>query len=703
MAKRRNLDKILVRQLDQADCGIACLSTVVRFYGGDASLEALRDLCGATKSGTSLLGLKKAAEELGFDADGYELEGMDNLAMVKHPAILLTTLENGAHHYVVFFEFRNGKIKVGDPGQGIVQYARDAFGSVWRNGIFLQLTPNSEFAFKCKTERDFRLVRKLLRPDFTLLLTSFVLGIGIAGVGFSTAIFSQRLIDDILPSENKMKLALSLILVMALLCARAGVSYLRGLLMVSQSKTFNNSLVDYFYRRLIRLPKSFFDSRKTGDFVARIGDTSRIQAAVSVITGSALIDVVVILFSCLFTTFYSGTISALIAIVTPCYLILISRRVKSIVRGQNEVMSSHAFCESHFIDTIQCVTVIKSFNRQLFFDRLNRKIFGSFQDQNFKLNKMVIKFGTWVEIVGVIFTVSMFGLCSAMVLARKLQMGEMVALLAVAGNILPSINNLVAANVQWQEAKIAFARMAELTNNKPEWIEDDEESERQHFEWHSLKALGVSFSFPGRSKLLKGISFELKRKEMIAFFGESGSGKSSIFQILQRFYSPQAGEIQVNGNDWNQIPTSSWRSSMGYVPQEIKMLNGTILYNICLDDSEHDLQRVITLSNRLGLNTFFDSFPQQYLTTVGEEGITLSGGQKQLVALLRALYNSPQLLLLDEATAAMDAELEDFILTKMQELKMEMGIIMITHRMEVAKRCDKIFALRDGNLDRMND
>ena len=703
MTRKVNFDRVLVRQQDQADCGIACLSTIVRFHGGETSIESLRDLSGTTKSGTSLLGLRMAARELGFDADGFELDDMGNLSAVKHPAILLVTRQN-APHYVVSFEYKNGKVRIGDPACGVVQYSMNEFELLWKDRFFLQLTPNSGFDFRCKRPGNgFSLISKLLRDDFTLLLTSLMLGITIAGIGFSTAIFSQRLIDDILPSGNKMKLGLSLILVMMLLCARAGVSYLRGLLMVSQSRTFNNRIVDYFYSSLIRLPKSFFDSRKTGDFVARIGDTSRIQAAVSVVFGNALIDAIVLLLSCLFTTFYSFTISALVITAIPCYLVLVANRVKPIVRSQKEVMSSHAFCESHFIDTIQGVTVIKSFNKQSFFDRLNQKIFGSFQEQSFKLNKVVLKFGTLVEVIGIVFTVSMFGLCSVMVLAKRIQMGEMVALLTVASNILPSINSLVAANVQWQEAKIALARMAEFSNNKPEWMDGDEESELKHFEWHSLNVRDVSFSFPGRCMLLKGISFEMSRKEMIAILGESGSGKSSIFQILQRFYNAQTGEILVNGRDWAEISTASWRNSVGYVPQDIKILNGTILYNICLNDSRHDLRRVMMLSKRLGLDKFFEGLPQQYLTSVGEEGINLSGGQKQLVALTRALYNRPQLLLLDEATAAMDTELEDFILKKLQELKKEMGIIVITHRMRIARKCDKIFVLRDGSLNRLND
>lgn len=192
---------------------------------------------------------------------------------------------------------------------------------------------------------------------------------------------------------------------------------------------------------------------------------------------------------------------------------------------------------------------------------------------------------------------------------------------------------------------------------------------------------------------------ESSKGEIVALLGESGSGKSTLLQILQKFYDYERGKIIINQNvDWNKISHQAWRSHIGVVPQEIKIFSGSLLDNICLGDTQKEAEDIVLFCREYGFDRYFEEFPQNYLTILGEEGVNISGGQKQLVALARALYQKPQLLLLDEATSAMDNKMEQFVLDLLNKIKVEASIIIATHRLRPAKQADRIYIIENGRI-----
>ncbi len=190
---------------------------------------------------------------------------------------------------------------------------------------------------------------------------------------------------------------------------------------------------------------------------------------------------------------------------------------------------------------------------------------------------------------------------------------------------------------------------------------------------------------------------------MTVLLGEVGSGKSILLQILQKFQSYEEGEIWVNETiPFNEIASDNWRKNIGIVPQEIKIFNSTLIENIVLGDVMNKGEKAIGFCQKLGFDKFFSHLPQSYLTIVGEEGINLSGGQKQLVALARALYRQPSLLLLDETTSAMDSKTEGFVLDLLEKLKPDLGILMVTHQKSIAEKADHIYELIEGRTAKIN-
>ncbi len=693
----KKIKKTFVLQQDYSDCGVACLQSLVKYYDGNISLEKLREISGTTKQGTTLLGLFQGANQIGFTAQGNEA---DIEAIIDHgkPLILHVLLNKQLQHYIVCYGFKNEKFVIGDPGKGIVYYSKSELDEIWNSKKCLTLEPNSSFQkIKSIRHEKRRWILNLIKEDYDLLGISVVFGMAISVLGLVMAVFSQKLIDNILPSKDLQKLFLSIGLVAFLLIVRIGFTALRHYMLITQSKQFNNRIIDFFYSSLLFLPKSFFDSRKIGELVARLNDTRRIQRVITHIAGNFIIDFLVTITSIAFLFFYSKITGFIALLSLPFYFLLIYLFNKKIIKAQHDVMVSYANSEGNYVNTMTGVAAIKNFNRQPYYTEKNKTIYGTFQDKIFDLGKIDIRLGLFSGIGGVIFLMIVLSYTSYLVFNGLMLLGELMAIISIISSLLPSVNNLALVMVPINEAKVAFNRMFEFTNITPETTDI---IENDMITFNSLEIQNLSFRFPGRKRILEDINIKLNRGELIAIIGETGCGKSTLAYLLQKFYKAESGDIIINNNKpLNAINTNTWRSIIGVVPQDIHIFNGNVIDNICLGDSEKEAEKVLKFLVDNGFEKFINELPQSYLTILGEEGINLSGGQKQIIGFARALYRNPQLLILDEATSAMDKVTEEFITSLIKKLKEEIAVFYISHRFHVLKNIsDRIYVIVKGRI-----
>jgi ATP-binding cassette, subfamily C, bacteriocin exporter len=695
MVDVKAIRKSYVKQQDQSDCGVACMVSLVRFFGGDCSLESLREASGTNKQGTTLLGLYQTAQVIGLQAEPLEATETTQLKSLNSPAILHVVLEEKRQHYVIYHGFLNGKYILLDPDKGLVFMELAELDLLWKSKALLSLYPNESFELKStQNSQKKKWIIDMVHEDVPVFGASIVLGIMVTVLGLTTSIFSQKLIDEILPERQTEKLVVGMVLVGVLLLGRSLIGYVRGRLLVKQSKDFNLRMISGFYGSLLRLPKSFFDSRKTGDMVARMNDTRRIQQAVSSLVSEIVVEVLLVIVTLMAVYLYSYPIGLLVSVVLPFYFVLVYHFHKPISSHQQSVMKSYSLTESHYIDTLQGVGSIKALNKEVNYEKLNGNIYGYFQEQVFKLGNLGIRFGLVSNLLGIVFIISVLAYSSHLVLLTELQIGEMVAILGFSGMIIPAVGKLAMANIQLQEAKIAFDRMYEFVSAKPEPI-NAVHPVPEYIQ--NLDVKNIDFRFPGRKALLKGINLSIEKGKLITILGESGGGKSTLLQILMKFYDAGSGNIFINGSlKLGDLNTGDWRRSIGYVAQETKIFNGTLLENICLDDINTHGDAVKGFCKEIGMGNFFESMPQGYMTLVGEEGINLSGGQKQLVALARALYHQPKILLLDEFTGAMDRNTENMMLELLQKLKAIMPMLLVTHKIRPALQSDFVYILENG-------
>jgi ABC-type bacteriocin/lantibiotic exporter with double-glycine peptidase domain len=703
MRNSKSIQKNFSLQQDMSDCGVVCLQNILKYYQADISLEKLREWSGTMRQGTSLLGLYEAARKCGFEASGASAERVDNLYDVDEPCILHVTIDKQLLHYIIYYPVRSAGDKpntflVGDPAKGVFYMTREELDEIWESKSVLLLKPTQQLSqWQRQKQKRWRWLLETLKEDKHLMYVAVVLGIFAAVLNISTAIFSQRLIDHIIPQKDGGRLIVGLLFLALLLVMRSGFNFIRQYLLLKQGYQFNTRLNGRFYKSILYLTKSFFDNRKTGDLIARLNDTLRIQEAVSYILGEMAIQFLLLLVSVLFIFLYSWPIGIFCLMILPAIIGVVNYFQKDILDQQRAVMSAHAQNESNYVDTIRGISTVKVMNRENLFVGVARNIFNVFQGAIFKLGNIRNRFNASMEVTAALFLLIIIGWCSWEVLETHMKAGEMIAILQMAGWLVQTSVIVALTNLQVQEARVALDRMYEFTAVEPEYDATAmEKTAGNNLQFEKLSVEKVSFRFPGKKQLLKNISFEVRKGEIIALTGESGQGKSTIMQLLQKFYSPEAGSIVFNNQTLPTVNTIDYRKLIGVVPQDIMVFSGTLVDNICFETTEQEAMKVIEFCKQHGFDEYFSNFPQGYGTILGEGGVALSGGQKQLLALARCLYANPQLLLLDEPTSAMDANTEQFVIGVLQSIRQQSGIIIISHKDSLTQIADNVYTLQSG-------
>ncbi|QHI36270.1 Multidrug resistance ABC transporter ATP-binding and permease protein [Kordia antarctica] len=566
-----------------------------------------------------------------------------------------------------------------------------AFGIIYQVILSLTIDENSEkFTKRHQLRKQWFL--NILKPDHKTIGYSFILGLCIAILGMSIAVFAQQLIDQILPSKNTNMLIFSIVIVSVLLLVKVFFTTLRDNFLISQSKDLNNRIIDRFYTSLLRLPKPFFDTRKIGELVARFNDTQRIQNVIKVIIGNVVIHTLISIVSLAFLFYYSWKIGLIAAISLPFYFLFIYGFNTKIIVAQKEIMRSSTDNESNYINSIQNISTIKNTKRLSVFQKMNQRMYGNFQDKIFQLGKINVRLSLFSSVFGVLFLMGVLMYAAFEVYSGFMLIGELTAVLCIASSLLPSVASLALVAIPINEAQVAFDRMHELIA-----LEEESSEKTLITQFESLTITDVSFAFSRRKQILNKINIQVSKNQCIAIVGESDCGKTTLSQLIQKKYTHTNGEILVNEKiPLQQISTKDWHTMIGVIPQEIIIFPGTLFDNIVLGKKD-SLQNVDAFITEYSFEDFIQSLPKGYATLLGKDGINLSDGQKQILALIRVLYKKPQVLILDEFTATMDRNTAMFVFKVLKQLKSKITIIIISHHLQYLKLVvDEIYIIQEG-------
>jgi ATP-binding cassette subfamily B protein len=637
-----------------------------------------------------MLDLVFAAKKLGLDAEGgrgnYEALMKENLPCIAHVRI-----ENQRTHYVIVYKIKESVLLLGDPGKGLYKMNREEFERIWKSNAVILLKPQTNVYNRIQIHWT-QWILAYFKQESLWINQSIFLGILYTVLGLLTALLIQKLIDEIIPLKNVRHIAYFGGLLSIFLLIRAGAAYLRDRFLVILNKRLSKSINGEFLEHIFKLPKHFFDTRKKGDITARIHDIIRIQQAVVRISGVFIIDILIVIGALLMIFYFSGLIGFIMLIFIPLYGLMLFHYSRPFKKLQNDVMRDFARVESVYIDSLEGVDDILNFNVSEPFTRTNKLIYGMFQDKIETLGFTRTRLTFLVESSSALITVAVLALGAVAINKEQLMLGEMIACYSLLSYVMPAINRSIESNISMQGAFIAIRRLMDLL-----LVEKEADSGKLPFDMkNSLCIKRAKFSWSAGCQLFQNLDLRLDKGKLIALWGPSGEGKTTLVQLINRKYRPEEGKILLDGISAEDIKLGEYRKNIAIVPQQVKLFNGTIAENIVLGRPTTSMDEQRNLIHRYGFSDFFARFEHGLYTHIGEDGRILSGGEKQMVGLARALFDQPEILIIDEGLTALDREIEKRIFTILSKYAKNHSVLINTHNFRIIMQTDYLYVLKNG-------
>jgi len=686
-----------IQQRDITDCGAACLASIAAHYQLQLPISRIRQYAGTDKRGTNILGLIEAAEKFGFQAKGAKglIESLSNIPL---PAIAHIILQNGLHHFVVIFKVTKTEITFMDPADG--QYHKkkiSEFEKVW-TGVIVLLVPDESFAKGNETTSITIRFWQLVMPHKGIMIQALLGAVVYTILGLSSSIYMQKLIDFVLPDGNIRLLNLLSLGMILILILQVFIGTFKTILGLYTGQQIDARLILGYYKHILKLPQRFFDTMRVGEITSRINDAVKIRMFINDVALSMIVNALIVIFSIALMFLYYWKLAVIMLCIIPIYIFiyLISNVINK--RWLRVLMENSAELETQLVESISTAGTIKRFGIEEYTNTKTEFKFFTLLNSIYKSGIKLLYLGTSTDFATRLFTILILWAGAYFVINRELTPGELLSFYALIGYFTGPANSLISANKSIQDALIAADRLFEIIDleiecndvNKvelvPELIDDI------HFN-------KVYFRYGTRAMVFQGLDLVIKKGNSTGIVGESGSGKSTLLSLLQNIYPLKEGNISIGGLNLLHISNKSLRKVVSVVPQQIDLFSGTIIENIAIGEYEPDLKRILELSRMLGINDFIEQLPTGYSSLLGEQGVNLSGGQRQKIAIARALYRNPEILILDEATSNLDQLSESKVQTTLEWFKAQgKTIIIIAHRLSTIKNVDTILVLKEGKL-----
>jgi ATP-binding cassette subfamily B protein len=653
------------------------------------------------------MGLSDAAEKLGYKTLGLKIDFTTLIEDIPLPCIC----HWNKYHFVVIYKIdKTGKVYISDPSYGLITYSKEEFIRFWignnadentEEGVILVLetTPSffqNEFD-ENKSKASFSFLSKyLLKYKFLVIQ----LAVGLLAGSLLSLIFpflTQSIVDVGIQNQDLNFIYLVLLAQIMLFIGRTGLEVIRSWILLHLSARINISIISDFFIKLMKLPISFFDTRMTGDIMQRINDHHRIEQLLTTSSLNTLFSLVNLIIFSIILLFYDYRLFIVYLVGAVCYigwiLFFLKRRKELDYKRFSQVSQE----QSKVIELINGMQEIKLQNAE----KQKRWNWEFVQVKLFKVNIKSLSLEQWQSVGGNFINqmkdILVSFLSAKLVLSGNLTLGMMLSVQYIIGQLNSPLLQLVDFIRQTQDAKISLERLGEIHDKEDE--ENTEEQYATEIPQTDIEIENVSFRYIGSDQFVfENLNLTIPYQKTTAIVGASGSGKTTLLKLLMKFYEPNTGEIKLGNTNLKNISPKIWRNHCGVVMQEGYVFNDTIAENIAVGEDYIDKEKLRKSVEIANIKDFIENLPLSYNTKIGNEGVGVSGGQKQRLFIARAVYKSPDYIFFDEATSALDANNEKIIMENLEKFFKGKTAIVIAHRLSTVRHADKIIVLDKGKV-----
>jgi ABC-type bacteriocin/lantibiotic exporter with double-glycine peptidase domain len=688
----------VVRQHSEEDCGAACIATVAKHYGRNLAIYRVREVVGTGSRGTTLLGLNRGAEALGFNTRQVKAsnEFIEQLQNAPLPAIIHWK----GYHWVVLYGRKDKKYVVADPGIGIRYLTLSELMHGWANGVMLLLAPD-DIRFEEQPEDKVNgFGRFLVRvwPYRFLIAQAIAINFAIGLLSLASPLMMQLLTDDVLVRRDTQLLTTVAIGVIAMSFIKSAISLVQSHLIGHFGQRLQLGLILEYGRKLLHLPLEYFEGRRSGEVVSRIADVHAVNALVSQIVLGLPSQFFIALVSLSFMLFLSWqlTFASTVAfiLVTGVNLLFLPS-LRSVTRNQIVLGTEN---QGFLVETFRGVQVLKTTQATPQAWQEYQTNYGRLANLNWKTMKLGIYSSTITSILSTLTNISVLWLGSYLVINGTLSIGQLLSFSGMSGNFLGFLSSAISLVDEFITAQVVIQRLNEVIEATPEAENDFKKPIAKIPGNADITCTNLNFHHAGRVGLLQDFSLTIPGGQVIALIGKSGCGKSTLAKLINSLYQLQSGNIRYGVYNQQDLSLECLRQQVVLVPQEPHFWSRSIIDNFRFSYPHLSFEEIIRACQIAGADEFISKLPDKYQTVLGEFGANLSGGQRQRLAIARAIVTDPPILILDESTGALDPVSESFVLDKLLYYRQGKTTIMISHRPKVIRRANWIVLLEEGRL-----
>ncbi|NEP33406.1 MULTISPECIES: peptidase domain-containing ABC transporter [unclassified Moorena] len=688
----------IVLQHSEEDCGAACLATVSRYYGRRFSLIRIREAAGTRQLGTTLLGLRRGAETLGFNTRQVKAspELLEHLDKAPLPAIIHWQ----GNHWVVLYGKKLRKYVIADPAVGVRYLNHGELTAAWANRVMLLLTPDENRFYQQPEEKAAGIGRFLQRvlPYRLILIEVILLNLVIGLLALAFPFLLQILTDDVLVRGDNQLLTTVAIGVTAMNLFSSFLRFIQANLIAHFSQRLELGLVLEFCRQILSLPLNYYESRRSGEIVSRLRDIREINQLVSqvVIGFPSRFFIAVVSFGLM--VYYSGKLTIVAILVAVMMSVSPLLFLSTLQQKSRALLVTAAENQGMLVETFKGALTLKSTNAKNQAWEEFQERFGSLANLTFSTIQISILNGIFSRLASGLGSIAILWFGSTLVIDKVLTIGQLLAFNSMNGNFTAFIGSVVNFVDEFARAKTAMQRLTEVIDSTPEEEEDTKKAWVKIPEYGDIICRKLNFHHGGRVDLLKDFSVTIPGGKVTAIIGQSGCGKSTLAKLIASLYQVQSGNISYGIFNQQDLALESLRQQVVLVPQEPHFWSRSILDNFRFSYPSASFEQIVTACKIVYADEFVKELPDKYQTVLGEFGANISGGQRQRLALARAIVNNPPVLILDESTGALDPVLEGKVLDKLLFYRQGKTTIMISHRPRVIMRANWIIFLEKGQL-----
>ena len=526
-----------------------------------------------------------------------------------------------------------------------------------------------------------------------LLATVFMLAS--SGLNVLPPYLFKSVVDDVLISRNTLMLNIICVLVIVIFGLKAITMYLQRYFMNEAGQGVVMDIRNALYDHMMRMKLGTIYASRTGDLMSRItGDASTLQNIVTTTFIDLMFNLVTFIGMFAFIIYINWKLTCLIVIVLPFVGLLLSFAGKKLRVAGHNVQEHLADITATAQEAFSAVRVVRSFaNEDEELERFRIAGKGNYDALLKAVSVQGILAGV-IEVFLIFALAVVFWVGGRSVIYGDLTPGELISFTGYIAFMVQPIRSVMNSMNSLQTGIASTERICAILNIP---VEDDTHGHEHIAIKGSISFRDVSFSYDTQ-EILHGVNIDVEAGGKIAIVGPTGSGKSTIADLIPRFYEPSSGKILIDGTDISEFGLKDLRRQIGIVPQECILMRGSIAFNIAYGMGEIDMAKVREAAEIADISAFIESLQEGYDTLVGERGVTLSGGQRQRIAIARAVIRDPRILILDEATSSLDTASELAVQKALNQAMKGRTSIIIAHRLSTIKNADRIYVLRDGRF-----